>query len=95
MFAVAQKQHTYIYDQTGMEIHCLRKHIEVNCLEFLPYHFLLVSIGKPGFLKYQDTSTGALVAEWRTGLGECKIMRQNERNAVMHLGHSNGEFWLD
>ena len=43
-FAVAQKQYTYIYDSTGMEIHCLRKHVEVNKLEFLPYHFLLVSV---------------------------------------------------
>ncbi|KAI8855313.1 NUC141 domain-containing protein [Chytridium lagenaria] len=94
MFAVAQKQYVYIYDQTGMEIHCLQKHVEVNCLEFLPYHFLLASVGKPGRLMYQDTSTGQIVAEHKTRLGECKAMRQNPTNAILHLGHNNGTVTL-
>lgn len=42
-FAVAQKKYVYIYDHTGAEIHCLSKHLEPTHLEFLPYHFLLVS----------------------------------------------------
>lgn len=90
MFAVAQKKYVYIYDHTGMEIHCLQSHIDVNRLEFLPYHFLLASVGNAGYLKYQDTSTGALVAELRTKQGSCKVMTQNPRNAVIHLGHNNG-----
>ena len=44
----------------------------------------------PGYLKYQDTSTGQLVVEHRTKLGACNAMTQNFHNAVIHLGHQNG-----
>ncbi|KAI9340597.1 WD40-repeat-containing domain protein [Obelidium mucronatum] len=90
MFAVAQKQYTYIYDRTGMEIHCLRKFVEINRLEFLPYHFLLAGVSKNGFLTYQDTSTGQLVAQHRTKFGDCNAMAQNPFNAIINLGHANG-----
>ena len=66
LFAVAQKKYTYIYDQSGMELHVLKDHIEANKLDFLPYHYLLVSVGNAGYLKYQDVSTGTLVAENRS-----------------------------
>ncbi|KAF8944317.1 Small subunit (SSU) processome component [Haplosporangium gracile] len=94
MFAVAQKKYVYIYDKQGTEIHCLRNHIEVNKLDFLPYHFLLASVGNSGFLKYQDTSTGNVVAEHRTKLGKCDVMTQNPATAIMHLGHGNGTVTL-
>ena len=41
-------------------------------------------------MKYQDTSTGQVVAEHRTRLGACTTMAQNLHNAVIHLGHQNG-----
>ncbi|BGP57400.1 hypothetical protein JCM8202_005042 [Rhodotorula sphaerocarpa] len=93
-YAVAQKKYVYIYDKAGLEVHQLRSHIEVNRMEFLPYHFLLATIGNPGFLKYQDTSTGQLVAEHRTKLGSCDTMCQNKHNAFIHLGHQNGTVTL-
>ncbi|GME68157.1 unnamed protein product [[Candida] boidinii] len=93
-FAVAQKKYTYIYDKTGMELHRLNQHIDSTALDFLPYHFLLVSAGNTGFLKYHDVSTGELVAEHGTKLGPTQCMRQNPWNAVMHLGHSNGQVTL-
>jgi len=89
-FAVAQKKYVYIYDRQGVEVHCLKKHIEVTAMEFLPYHFLLATIGNAGYLKYQDTSTGALVAELRTKLGAPSSMTQNRRNAIINVGHANG-----
>lgn len=89
-YAVAQKKYVFIYDRDGVELHRLKSHIEPTRLEFLPYHWLLASIGNPGYLKYQDTSTGQLVVEHRTKLGACNAMAQNAHNAVIHLGHQNG-----
>lgn len=50
-------------------MHCLREHEHVTSLEFLRRFFLLVSVGDAGILRYQDTSTGAIVAQHRTRLG--------------------------
>ncbi|KNC75685.1 hypothetical protein SARC_11796 [Sphaeroforma arctica JP610] len=95
MMAVAQKKYVYIYDRTGAEMHCLRNHIEAERLTYLPYHFLLASVGKAGYLKYQDTSTGKLISEHRTKLGACNVLTQNSYNAVVLTGHHNGtvEMW--
>ncbi|KAL1297530.1 hypothetical protein AAFC00_006102 [Neodothiora populina] len=89
-FAVAQKKYVYIYDAQGVEIHNLQDHIDVTHMEFLPYHFLLATIGNAGYLKYQDTSTGRLVAQMPTKQGSPTAFAQNPHNAVLHVGHQNG-----
>ena len=89
-FAVAQKKYTYIYDHAGVELHCLRKHIEVTNMEFLPYHFLLATVGNAGYLKYTDTSTGQMVIEMPTKQGSPTAMAQNPSNALLHVGAQNG-----
>merc|ERR1712225_8300 len=94
MFAVAQKKYVYIYDQAGVEIHCLKKHIEVTNMEFLPYHYLLATVGNAGYLKYQDVSTGQMVIETPTKLGSPTALTQNPQNAILHMGHQNGTVTL-
>lgn len=94
MFAVAQKKNVYIYDQVGTELHRLKTHTTPYRMTFLPYHFLLASTGREGNLRYQDTSTGHLVADLKTRLGPCVTLAQNPRNAILHLGHNNGAVTL-
>ena len=93
-FAVAQKKFTFIYDHEGVELHRLKQHIEVKHMNFMPYHYLLATSGQTGWLKYQDVSTGNLVAELRTKLGPTSSMEYNQYNAITHLGHANGTVTL-
>lgn len=93
-FAVAQKKYVYIYDRNGVELHCLKKHVEVSHMEFLPYHFLLATLGISSNLKYQDVSTGQLVSEIHTKGGAPCSMTQNPWNAICHIGHQNGTVTL-
>ncbi|KEI40118.1 uncharacterized protein L969DRAFT_48081, partial [Mixia osmundae IAM 14324] len=92
--AVAQRQYVYIYDQQGLEIHQLRNHMEVTHMEFLRYHYLLATIGNAGYLKWQDTSTGQIVTETRTRLGQPGAMTQDPATAVINVGHANGTVTL-
>jgi len=89
-FAVAQRKYCYIYDKRGLEIHRLDKHRDVFAIDFLPKHFLLTTVGRQGILRFQDTTHGEIVAEHKTKLGPCKILRRSEYNAISHLGHENG-----
>ena len=86
MMAVSQEQHVYVYDEHGTEVHRLAGHVRVTAMEYLPYHWLLATIGSTGFFQYQDTSTGDLVSQHRSKLGPCHAMRQSTFNSVIHLG---------
>lgn len=61
LYALAQKKYVYLYDNNGIEVHRLKNHLEPLNLEYLPYHYLLVSSSRTGFLKYQDISTGSVI----------------------------------
>lgn len=87
---MAQKKYVYIYDRNGVELHCLKKHVEVSHMEFLPYHFLLATLGMSSNLKYQDVSTGQIVSEIHTKGGAPCSLTQNPWNAILHIGHQNG-----
>lgn len=89
-FAVAQKRYVHIYDNEGTEIHVLKDHKDVLRLHYLPYHFLLASVGKNGNLHYQDTSTGKSVSKIRIPAARCDCMTSNPYNAVIQLGQPNG-----
>lgn len=78
MFAVAQKKYLYIYDSQGIELHQMRDHLEPSILEYLPYHYLLCSASKLGFLKYLDITCGKEVAECKTRRGEATCMKSNQ-----------------
>ena len=94
MYAVAQRDCVYLYDSNGLELHQLKQHNHARALDFLPYHFLLMSIGEGGWLKYHDTSTGTLVSQHRTALGRCDVLTHNPHNAIALCGHSNGTVTL-
>uniref|UniRef100_A0A7N0VIE1 BING4 C-terminal domain-containing protein n=1 Tax=Kalanchoe fedtschenkoi TaxID=63787 RepID=A0A7N0VIE1_KALFE len=89
-FAAAQKKYPYIYNRDGTELHCLKEHGAVQRLQFLKNYFLLASINRHGQLRYQDVTTGAMVANHRTGQGRSDIMQVNPSNGVIGVGHSTG-----
>lgn len=88
MFAVAQKNWVHFYDNQGVEVHCVKAMNRVNCLDFLPYHFLIVSGNDTGFLSWLDVSTGTMVANYQSKLGPIRtgMMAHNPYNGVSCIG---------
>ncbi|VDM63172.1 unnamed protein product [Angiostrongylus costaricensis] len=94
IFAVAQRHYTYIYDNQGTEIHCVKQLHKIRRLQFLPRHFLLVACSDAGWLHWLDVSIGKLVASFPTRMGSLGVMCQNPANAIIHTGHDNGTVCL-
>lgn len=90
LWASAQGKYTYIYDDAGVEIHCLKGFERTYKLDFLPYHFLLTAVGHSGWIKWQDVSVGKYVAGFQTGHGPTRVLKHNPGNAISHVGHGNG-----
>ncbi|XP_067940741.1 WD repeat-containing protein 46-like [Watersipora subatra] len=90
MMALAQRQWVYIYDNEGVELHCLKVLDSPLQLQFLPFHFLLACSNSKGYLSWLDVSVGEKVAGTQTHRGRLGIMAQNPCNAIIHLAHSKG-----
>ena len=69
----------------------MRDHLDPLLLDYLHYHFLLVTASKRGKLHYLDVSTGQVVSEAKTKRGLPTCMRQNRMNGIMLTGHGSGE----
>ncbi|XP_054157877.1 WD repeat-containing protein 46-like [Oppia nitens] len=90
LFAVAQKDWVHIYDNRGTQIHCIKKMYRVYKLDYLHYHFLLVSVSDNGFISWLDVSTGQMVASTKMKIPRVTAVKHNPYNAIVATAHPNG-----
>ncbi|VVD02379.1 unnamed protein product [Leptidea sinapis] len=90
MIAAAQKEWLHIYDNTGTELHCVKKLDKILRMEFLPYHFLLATVNEYGFMSWLDISIGEIVGHYKNNLGRTPVMTQNPYNGTICIGNSQG-----
>ncbi|KAL0210752.1 hypothetical protein P9112_009050 [Eukaryota sp. TZLM1-RC] len=90
LYAIAQSKGLFIYDHQGLEVHALKHHPQPRHLQYLPYHYLLVSGCQTGRLVYQDTSTGDVVASHKTKAGPCSCLSQDPTSGLIFNGDSRG-----
>ena len=95
LLAAAQRKYVYIYSsRNGEEVHCLRDQTAVTHLDYLPYHYLLVSAGETGMLRFLDTTTGNPVSKLASKSGAAQAMRCNRTTGVTVMGHTSGAISL-
>lgn len=89
-FAVAQKEWVYVYDNQGIEMHCLKRMNRAIHLEFLPYYYLLASAAETGCLTWMDITIGEIVSRVDHRRGKITSMTQNPQTAMLYVGESRG-----
>ncbi|EGG15662.1 WD40 repeat-containing protein [Cavenderia fasciculata] len=92
MFALAQKNFVYIYDNQGTQLHQLKSHPDPGHVAFLPYHFLLLSTSlnpHRSFITYEDVSIGSVVAKHEMK-SVATAVTVNVANGVVHSGDAAG-----
>lgn len=98
-FATAQKDHAFIYDSTGAQVHVLRHHREPGAIVSLPYHLLLATVSAPNMphsrIVYTDSSTGTIVANHDFSnrslcLAAAPNATVNLSNGILHVAHNSG-----
>lgn len=94
-WALAQKKYVCLYDKQGRQTQCFKSENGVYGLDYLPYHFLLTSVGESGYLRYRDLTHGEFAAVHKIKKhGITRVIRHNPYNGVVNLGHSDGTITL-